>query len=292
MNGFSQTVVIVAHDAGGAAILASFVEQEQLAPLFVISGPAEKIFKDRLGEIHVVSLLDALSTSAWLLTGTGWQTDFEWKAIEQGRISGKHVVTFLDHWANYPRRFVRNGKTAYPNQIWVGDSYAAKLARRTLPGIAIRQVVNPYFLHFINEVKRIEDATKHSFTHLKAILYVAENIDQPGFRQEDAFHYFMSNLEVLGVEVGEVIFRPHPSESAHKYAWIVNEFSANVRLSNGEPLAWDIAASDIVVGCSSMAMALAVMAGRRVVSCIPNAAIPFSLPFQQIEHLSDLIAIS
>lgn len=291
---FSQKVIVVAHDAGGAAILASFVEEQQLDALFVLSGPAEKIFQERLGEIHVVSLLDALatSTSAWLLTGTGWQTDFEWKAIEQGRVSGKHVVTFLDHWVNYPSRFVRNGKTVYPNQIWVGDSYAAELTRRVLPGIEIRQVINPYFKHFVKDVKRIDRTVKYRPSHLKNILYVSENIDYEGFCQNDAIQYFMNNLEALGVEVGRIVLRPHPSELAEKYEWCINHFDTNMMLSDGSSLAIEVAASDIVVGCTSMAMALALMADRRVVSCIPNAAIEFTLPFHQIEHLADLILLN
>ena len=100
--GRAGPVAVVAHDAGGAAILASYVAQEGLNALFVLAGSGAKIFRERFeGEIHTVSLFDALGECDWVLTGTGWQTDFEWQAIREGRAAGKYVVTFLDHWTNY-----------------------------------------------------------------------------------------------------------------------------------------------------------------------------------------------
>jgi len=281
-------VAVVAHDAGGAAILASYVAQEKVDALFVVDGPAELIFQQRLGEIRAVSLTEALATCDWVLTGTGWQTEFEWQAIRKGRAAGKYVATFLDHWVNYQARFVRNGVTCYPDEIWVGDEHAAELARKSLPELAIRQVDNPYFSYFVSEVERIRAAGSER-THGKNILFVCENINRDGFHQDDAIRYFMSNLNSLGVEVGQILIRPHPSEPADKYAWVAEEFGGDVRLSSGAPLTEEVAASDIVAGCSSMSMALAVMSGRRVISCIPDEKVPLTLPFKKIEHLSAII---
>lgn len=285
-------VAVVAHDAGGAAILASYVAQEGVDALFVLAGPAEPIFRQRLGKIHVTPLSEALAACDWVLTGTGWQTDIEWQAIRQGRAAGKHVVTFLDHWVNYPARFARNGVTCYPDEIWVGDAYAAKLARKNLPGLTIRQVDNPYFSYFVSEVERKDMAASTERRHEKNILFVSENINRDGFQQDDAIRYFMANLDSIGVDVGQILIRPHPSESAEKYYRVAREFSWDVRISDGASLEEEMALSDIVVGCTSMAMALAVMAGRRVVSCIPDEKIPLTLPFGQIERLSVNIELS
>lgn len=287
--GHAGPVAVVTHDAGGAAILASYVAQEKVDALFVLAGPAEQIFQQRLGEIQTVSLSEALAVSGWVLTGTGWQTDFEWQAIRQGRAAGKYVVTVLDHWVDYPARFVRNGMKYYPDEIWVGDKYAAELARKSLPELAIRQVDNPYFSYFVSEVVRMDSVADSERTHGKNILFVSENINRDGFQQDAAIRYFMSNLDSLGVEVGQILIRPHPSELADKFAWVAEEFGRDVRLSSGAPLTEEVAASDIVAGCSSMAMALAAMARRRVISCIPDERIPLSLPFEQIEKLSAII---
>lgn len=288
--GRAGPVAVVAHDAGGAAILASYVEQEGLDALFVLAGPAEKIFRERFQcEIHTVSLSEALAVCDWVLTGTGWQTDFEWQAIREGRAAGKHVVTFLDHWVNYQARFVRNSMTCYPDEIWVGDEYAAEIARKSLPGLAMRKVDNPYFSYFVSEVERMDNAASTEQLHGKKILFVTENINRDGFHQDDAIRYFMSNLDSLRVEVDQILIRPHPSELAVKYSWVAGEFGGVVRVSDGASLEEEMALSDIVVGCSSMAMALAVFAGRRVISCIPDEKIPLTLPFKQIEQLSAII---
>jgi hypothetical protein len=284
-----RKVAVVAHDAGGAEILASYVAQEGIDALFVLAGPAEQIFRRRFGEIQSIPLSDAMTACGWVLTGTGWQTDLEWNAIQQGRAAGKHVVTFLDHWVNYPARFVRNGITSYPDEIWAGDEYAVELAIKSLPGLVIRQVVNPHFNYFVSEVQRMDGFAGTERNREKNILFVCENINHNGFHQNDAIRYFMNNLDSLGVVVGQILIRSHPSESADKYAWVPMEFGGNVALSHGAPLAEEVAASDIVAGCSSMAMALAVMARRRVISCIPNNAIPMTIPFRQVELLSDIV---
>jgi hypothetical protein len=281
-------VAVVAHDAGGAAILASYVAQEKVDALFVLDGPAELIFQQRLGEIRAVSLTEALATCDWVLTGTGWETEFEWQAIRKGRAAGKYVATFLDHWVNYPARFVRDGRTYYPDEVWVGDEYALSLAMKTLPDLAIRQIHNPYFSYFISEVERIS-VVDSMRTQAKNILFVSENINRDDFHQDDAIRYFMSNLDSLGVEVGSILIRSHPSEPTNKYAWVVEDFGADVSLSRGQPLTEEVAASDIVAGCSSMAMALASMTGRRVISCIPDEKVPLTLPLKKIERLSVIV---
>jgi len=284
------SVAVVAHDAGGAAVLASYVKQEGIVACFVLAGPAKQIFKDRCGEIHCVSLSEALISSSWVLTGTGWQTDFEWQAIRQGRAAGKHVVTFLDHWVNYPARFVRKAMTCYPDEIWVGDAHAAEIARKSLPeGLIIRQIENPYFRAFTSEMGLLAGIRKIEHRREKSILFVSENINRDSFNQNDVIRYFMGNLNSIGVKVGEILIRPHPSELAEKYAWAEVEFGKLVKLSRGARLEEEVAASDIVVGCSSMAMALAAKAGKRVISCIPDYKMPLTLPFEQIEILSIII---
>jgi hypothetical protein len=283
---------VVAHDAGGAEILASYLLQNQFKQVrFALSGPAKRIFKEKLGDVRILPTLNVIEESDWVLTGTGWQTDFEWHAIRSARAVGKHVVTFLDHWVNYKPRFQREGETCYPNEIWIGDEYAEKLARIEFPSVALRLIENPCYKDFVNDVQRQQMACPPRRSIGKKILFVCENINSDGFHQDDAIRYFMSNLDALREEIDTILIRPHPAEHIDKYTWVEEVYGKNIALSEGGTLAKDVAVSDIVVGCSTMAMALAVKAGRRVISCIPNERYPFTLPFEQIENLSDLIKI-
>jgi hypothetical protein len=284
---------VVAHDAGGAEILASYLLQNQFKEVrLALSGPAKRIFKEKLGDVRILPTLNVIEESDWVLTGTGWQTDFEWHAIRSARAVGKHVVTFLDHWVNYKPRFQRGGETCYPNEIWIGDEYAEKLARIDFPHIALRLIDNPCFSDFVNDVKRLEMDFPACSRKGKNILFVCENIDHEGFTQADAIRFFMSNRDALCVDIEKIKIRPHPAENIDKYMWVTCAFGDDILLSEGCSLAKDVTDSDIVVGCSTMAMVLALKAGRRVISCIPNQRYPFTLPYKQIENLSDLIGTS
>lgn len=288
---------VVAHDAGGAEILASYVKQEGLDCIFVLTGPAKNIFGKRLGSIETVNLQTAISQCDCLLTGTGWQTDFEWQAIHQGKDAGKHTITFLDHWVNYKSRFVRNGTECLPDEIWVGDEHAMALAESTFPDAVIQLVENPYFKLFKKEVDRLDSLKGKRPDNIRNVLFVSENIHREHFHQNDAIRFFMSNLDKLESRIGRVLIRPHPSESGDKYCWVQEEYGpgvieAKVVLSDGSSLASEMAESDIVVGCSSMAMVMGILAHRRVISCIPDNEILLTLPFDEIELLSDIIKCS
>lgn len=287
-------VAVVAHDAGGAEILSSYVQQESLDCLFAIDGPAKRVFQNRLGPLQIVGLKTAIKQCDWLLTGTGWQTDFEWQAIRQGKAEKKHTVTFLDHWVNYKDRFIREEVECLPNELWAGDLRAFSLAQATFPGVSVRLIENPYFKYFISEVERLDSVRGRSRDSKANVLFVSENINHNFFHQNDAIRFFISNLHSLGSDIARILIRPHPSEKVEKYSWVKDEFMSigndiKIELSNGDSLANEISNSDMVVGCSSMAMALGVMVKRRVVSCIPNNEIPLTLPFKEIQLLADLI---
>ena len=84
--------------------------------------------------------------------------------------------------------------------------------------------------------------------------------------------------------------RPHPADPPGKYQAFLGEFPMMpVTLSISVPLAGDIAAADLVVGCESMALVVALAAGRRVISCIPDGGKPCSLPHDNIEHLTRFV---
>jgi hypothetical protein len=283
-------VGIVAHDAGGAEILASYVQQENLDCLFVLGGPAEQIFRHRIGPLQTVSLRTAVKECEWMLTGTGWQTDLEWQAIRESQSAGKHTITFLDHWVNYKSRFIRNGVESLPDEIWVGDQHAFSLARNTFPNISIRLIENPYFKYFLKEFEIVSAVSRRSRGNKLNVLFVCENYEGK-FHKEHPIRFLMSNLDSFGADIDQIVIRPHPSETVDKYVWVRQEFGCTVSLSSGQPLLNEIVESDIVAGCSSMAMVLGLLAQRRVISCIPDNEIPLTLPFKEIEHLSDIIQV-
>jgi hypothetical protein len=118
---------------------------------------------------------------------------------------------------------------------------------------------------------------------------VKENAPMFGYTEFDTLRYFFSNRSVLGFPIESLVIRPHPSEEPEKYHSIAAEFGAGVRLGGSKPLLQEIAESDVVIGCGSMAMVVALIAGRRVISAIPPGGRPSSLPQPEIESLQTLV---
>jgi hypothetical protein len=296
----SAKVAIVAHDAGGAEILASYVAQNGINCRLVLAGPAVNVFKRRLGEIEIFSLEKAILDCDWYLCGTGWQSNLEWRAIEQARDAGKHVIAFLDHWVNYKERFIRKGIQNLPDEIWVGDEDAQKIASESFPEILIKLVPNPYLIDIKKQLGEIKLSNKKQNNDIESILFVCENISDHarikygderhwGYTEFDAIRFFFENVKVISNRQIMVVVRPHPSDVIGKYACIVEEFSEIAVLSEGKSLIQEIAESDLVVGCQSMAMAIGLLAHKKVISCIPINGHSCQLPQKDIMHLRAMI---
>ena len=71
-----------------------------------------------------------IKRSELVITGSSWPSRFEVAAIKNAIKNQVKVVTFLDHWIHYQLRFLFNGKLILPNEIWVGDKVAFKIAKR------------------------------------------------------------------------------------------------------------------------------------------------------------------
>ncbi|MDZ7641816.1 MAG: hypothetical protein U5J62_07330 [Desulfurivibrio sp.] len=289
---------VVAHDAGGAEILASYVARRKELCKLVLAGPAKRIFEQRLGRYRTVQLDEALLSCEWVLCGSGWQTDFEWQAMKKCRDIGKHCVVFLDHWVNYRSRFIRYGEEQLPDEIWVGDEHALGLAREIFDQTPVALVENPYFADIREQFNSASEA--HQKNEECTVLYLCENIGtyQEGgwvaeavasFTQTEFLRYFLDNIKVVGNSIRYVTVRPHPSEPADKYNWVLERYGSWIRFSGGKSLIEEIAASDIVVGHATMAMAVALMANKIVINCGGPGGAPCPLPFNDIVDFSSLV---
>ena len=290
---------VVAHDAGGAEIISSHIRRKGLVCRYVLAGPAQKVFERKLGPLERTALEDGLRHSDRLLCGTSWQSDLEWCALGIARDQGKPSIAFLDHWVNYRERFVRNGETRLPDEIWVGDVLARDMAREIFPGLPVRHVDNPYFEDLRRELVLLPRSVRVN-PKAAQILYVCEPLREHALRQygderhwgyteEDALRYFLTHLDALGTPVERVVVRPHPAESPDKYAWAEQKFDLPIIRGGDRPLFEEIVDSDWVVGCESMAMVVGLLAGKRVLSCIPPGGRLCTLPQYEIEHLQTLV---
>ena len=292
-------LALVSHDAGGAEILSSWVRQHGAEAVFVLDGPARAIFARKLGAVRHVELEAAVAQCDRVLCGTSGESALETDAIAAARSAGKPSVAFLDHWVNYRERFVREGGLCLPDEIWVGDALAQSMATAAFPGLPVRLVDNPYFADIRRELAALPARSARE-TGGTSVLYAAEPLREQALRQfgderrwgyaeEDALRYFLGNVGCLGA-VTEIVIRPHPSEPRAKYAWAGREFDDLPIVMGGvRPLLEEIVRADVVVGCESMALVVGLLAGKRVVSCIPPGGRPCVLPHREIVRLETLL---
>lgn len=291
-------VALVCHDAGGAEILSSWAKLQSDEFCRVTEGPARKIFDRKLGTGESLELEQAIQKSDWLLCGTSWQSDLERRAVSLGRRSGKKVISFIDHWVNYPERFIIDGNLVLPNEIWVGDTDAEIIAKNAFPDTPVVLQNNPYFSELKAQLQNISRTQTEK--DLKTILYVCEPIREHAllqhgdehywnYTEEEALNFFLENVAVLGVKVKEIQVRPHPSEESSKYFWSTANQNFTVVIGGKRSLLEEIVAADIIVGCESMAMVVALLDHKRVISSIPPGGKACGLPQKAIEHLQNLV---
>jgi len=290
----------VCHDAGGAEIVSSYIKSKDLKASYCVQGPAKDIFMKKLGLIDNKSLYDLVNDSNLIITGTSWGSDIEFNAIELAKKLNKKIVSYLDHWINYHERFIRNGKSIFPDEIWVGDMYALKIAKLNFPNQVIKLVKNEY----LNAIKVDFDSIKNIGDVSKKVLFVSENISEHmnnlygddlylGYNEISSIRVFLDNILEIKQNIESIVIRPHPSEIniLQKYGWIfqhpINK-KCKIEISTESSLLYDIAQSSIVVGCTSMALVVALICKKNVMTCIPQD-IDSPLPHKEIVNLNNLI---
>ena len=290
---------VVAHDAGGAEIVSSYLRRNPQPFAACLEGPASGIFARKFGEVETLTPEALVGACDWLLCGTSLAADLEWRTMRLARTHGKHCVAVLDHWINYRERFVRHGEECFPEKVWVGDAIALGIARRELSNVETVLVENPYFLDLREEFAMLP-AESHDPDAGARILYLCEPLREGGrilygnerywgYTEEDALRYFLTHVDYLAGRIARITVRPHPKEACNKYAWAEQEFALPIVTGEDKTLLQQIAAADVVAGCATMAMVVALIAGKRVVSCIPPGGRAISLPFPGIESLDALM---
>lgn len=283
-------LAVVAHDAGAANQLFAWLEHAVAAPpALCLAGPALTLWRQQFGEPAQTSLADALADARTVLSGTGWASSLEHEARRLARQLGARSIAVIDHWTNYRERFIRDGEEILPDEIWVGDEYAKQLAEATFPGTRVVQRPDAYLAAQVSQIGPIRTGGG------ARLLYVLEPIRQAWGElavagEFAALDFFIDNLACL--ELGEAVqirLRPHPSDAPGKYAsWMQRQGDSRIALDDAPTLAAALTWSNVVAGCQTYAMVVALHAGRRVISSIPPWAPQCVLPHREIMKLSVL----
>lgn len=293
------SVLLVTHDAGGAEILSAWYRKykDAFCFLFALAGPAKRIFARDIPDITPTGIdsMTSFGENDFVLTGTSLEASLERQAIAMARKHCIRCISFLDHWDLYRERFgtVESFCDHLPNEIWVGDEYAYKIAlAQGFPQASLRCMENPYF-----EEIRASKQMRSVCEIPKSILYICEPISRKlfasfgkaAYQYADEFTIMEKFFQTICAHPGQfdkITLRMHPSESQDKYERIVNEYrdALPIAISENAFLIDDILSHSLILGIESNALVIGVLLGKPVFSCIPGKQWEISLPHREINR--------
>ena len=278
IDSLPRPLAVVAHDAGAANMIAAWVAAAKVPPERVhVAGPAEAIWQRRFGSGSTHALDEALAGAACLLSGTGWASDLEHRARLAAEANGVESFAVIDHWVNYEARFERNGEIRFPDTIIVGDPLARDRAMALFAGLPVVEWPNFYLAEQV--------AAAGPLPGNGDTLFVAEPArsdwgrEQPGEFQ--ALDWF---VERGGEAAKSVRLRPHPSDPSAKFDdWLAAHDGWT--LDTCADLSTALQHARTIAGLNSMAMVVALEAGREVICAIPPWGPDCALPHAGIRRL-------
>lgn len=295
LSNLKYPAAVVAHDAGAANIISAIlIELNRSDFQFALEGQALDIMLTGFPGLLNMSVHDALKGAKFLISGTsGIPADLEHEARVLASNLGIPSIGVIDHWVNYKQRFSRAGEVVLPDEIWVSDHYAFDLAKSCFPGHPIRQVRNYYLERQVRLAK--EKSLNTPQTKGDRILYVLEPVveywgDSDIAGEFQALEYFAQRMPSLGVgRDAQIRLRPHPRDELGKYdSWAYSHPELDIQIDNTTELSDLIGWANMVVGCNTAALVIALNANRRTISTLPPIAPPCVLPHKGIEMLREL----
>ena len=292
-------LLLAAHDAGGAENVAAWARKHSASPFaVVVEGPARRVFENGIvPAARILSREEAFRCFpkvGTLLTGSSWSSDLERVLVDRAKAAGVRTVVFLDNWTEYRERLLIDERLVLPDEIWVGDQYAEDLARKTFPGISVRNVGNDYLEGLAAEVRSRSAARPGTGCRLlflgEPLAAAAEhkygNARHHGYTELDALDALLEHArERWAGEIEAMRIRRHPAEAPGKYSAYTGKADFPIVECGDSPLLEDCAWADRVAGCQSMAMVVAFLAGKEVYSAIPRGGRPCAIPLPGIVPL-------
>jgi len=275
-----KPIAVICHDAGSANIIKYWFEEVDEGVHYFLYGPAKKIWDSNRAQVYLDAELN-LNHFGCLVSGTGWASALEHNARIQASLLGIKSMAVLDHWVNYLSRFERGGFIQHPDELWVADVAAHKIAKEAFPCIEVRNFPNIYLN---TQVAKVAKPPQNG-----TLLYTLEPVrntwgrDLPGEFQ--ALDFTLENLEMLSSsKINKIILRLHPSEHPEKYRTYLARDS-RITMDSSHDISEALSQADLVVGVESFALAVALAAGRPVFSSLPPWAPLIRLPHAEIKQI-------
>jgi hypothetical protein len=207
---------------------------------------------------------------------------FEVNCIKKAVFENIYTISFIDHWVNFKLRFNGLKTFEYPNEIWVVDETAKRLAvSEGLPEEKIVVKSNPYHYYLKNQwqskyidknyLKNLEiPITGFHILFAPDPLSIRNGKSIAGFTEEEALKDLLTLITELGNETF-LIVKCHPLQPMENLMQILQEHKkGNGFLIKEADTLELINTSDIVVGFYSNFLLEAEALGKQVIRYFPG----------------------
>ncbi len=277
----NNKLLVVVNDAGGAHQIASYLKFQNKKFDAILMGPAKNIFKEydlKFKNCNQKKLKILVNSYDLIITGSGWQTNLEKKAIFFSNFFKKKSITILDHWSNYKERFLLNKKKNLPSEIWTNNLLSKKLLieDKFFKKTKIKIIKN-YFKKYI-----IKNSIRNKILK-NNILFCCEpfikSVD--GFSTTDLIKSFIKFISKKKININLNI-RFHPSQNLKNVKFDTKlKDNLNIKISNNS-LINDLSNTNIVVGCNSYSLIVALWINKKTYFFFPNENMRTKLPSKKI----------
>lgn len=255
----SKRIGIAANDAGGAEHISWLLRNLPQKSLAYIDGPAKRIFKNSGILYNKADQLNEIMDCDLIITGSGWMSQLEVRAIKEAKLREIPCITLLDHWDNYLERFGEDYNTQ-PQILAVTNSVALQTAQEKFPNRVVWLLPDFQIQSYQATIKQVKVEPTRVLILLEPTSTSNSIFSINNEVIENLFESAISLKKARGL--GTLVIRPHPSQIddpllVDKLKVRLGEFE----VSKSTSLVEDLEKSDVVLGLSSYALYISAMCG-------------------------------
>lgn len=259
-------IAISSSDPGGANLLATWAKKNQRNYKYFLNAESIKIFQEKTPGIEYSNKVNEISQKI-LFSNIGWKSNFEFNAINQVICNGGKVAIFLDHYDHFIECLTRLGKTVIPDWIVAFDDLSEKNARRDFPISEVFRIPNYYEIDIASKASVIRKNQALEYEYL----YLTEPFDKSSpFNEYQILSGFFKLIDKSSFHNSRILIRVHPSETVSKYLGFIPSQFTGVEFSYGNPLEYDLAKSDKIIGAHTTALRIALRVTPKVYCSLPD----------------------
>ena len=162
----ADNTLIVAHDAGSAAVIANNLDVGGSSELVAVAeGPATNILRPRVRVFGRDQLDRLLADSDQVLAATGWQSDLTGVALSGAKTAGLRTVGLVDRNKNLELRFRHQNELLIPDLI-IAPSQTKLTLPTSLNRIPVLYLDDVGFERLVSEVRELKISTEKTYDFL------------------------------------------------------------------------------------------------------------------------------